>query len=188
MAAVFIWGVVEIISIFVTFVFFFWFNNGLLDLILFATTATLMTQNLFFLLLLSFSLDSEGGRGRFWKTGMLSSMAPLLFWPGMLFAYTYHAYSNRSKYTTVSYIVTKYLLFFLFNLTIANLSFECMFPAYAWYQALARLADKVPYDRPTEEEVEAADVVPKESVEEQEFDIEADIGSTEPEVPEETLP
>ena len=111
-AAVFVWGAIEVVSMVIALAYWVKFYNGLPDLINFAATAALMTPNLFSLLIVSFKLDSEGARGWFWKTGMLGALVPLLVYPGLFFTYIVHAYINRSKYTTVTYMVTKYLLFF----------------------------------------------------------------------------
>ena len=129
----FIWGAVESLSIFAAFSYWWWFKNSLIDLINFAATAALMGQNLFYLILLSFSLDDEGARGNFFYSGIVGASVPLFGWPIVLLAYLADSYLYRSTYSSVNYIVVKFLLFFIYNLVIAFFAFETLFPAYAWW-------------------------------------------------------
>ena len=158
--AAFVWGFMGALTIFFTFIYWFWFNNGLIDLISFIGNSALFGQNILFLFWLSLDVDDEGGRGSFYYSSLLSAFGPLLGWPVTLGAYITHAWLYRTAYSSVTYMVVKYLLFLIWNLVIAYFCFETLFPVYGWWQVLARLAEKIPYSRPTEAEVLAADKLP----------------------------
>ena len=117
-------------------------------------------------------IDSESNRALFWKSTLYSAAGPWLIWPLTLIANIVHAilfkdsndtykiYDADTKTylgTNISYIVVKNFLFFLYNLVVVFISIETLFPIYEWWQTLANLAVKVPYVRPTEKEVAAAD-------------------------------
>lgn len=68
----------------------------------------------------------------------------------------YAAYSNGAA--TYVYIVIKLLLFFGYSGLTIWVTLECLFPIYEWWWTLGRLADFIPYTRPSLEEVMAADV------------------------------
>ena len=91
-------------------------------------------------------------------------------WPILFIAYVAHSYLYRTAYTSEKYIVVKFLLFLIYNLIVAFFAFETLFPTYDWWQTLARLAEKIPYDRPTEADVLAADVKPTKSIADEAFD------------------
>ena len=54
-------------------------------------------------------------------------------------------------------MAVKLFLFFLYNLIVGFFGMETLFNIYDWWQVIAKLAVKVPYTRPTEEEVALAD-------------------------------
>mmetsp|Transcript_15816 Transcript_15816/g.18808 ORF Transcript_15816/g.18808 Transcript_15816/m.18808 type:complete len:152 (-) Transcript_15816:260-715(-) len=131
--AVYVWAFLDILNIFLAFVYWYWYNNSLLDFISLAGNAALLGQNLFFLVPLTFSLDSEGKRKNYFYSSLFASFAPIFLWPILLVAYVVHAYLNKSKYSSTSYMVVKYLLFFIWDLLVAFWAFETIFPMYSWW-------------------------------------------------------
>ena len=80
---------------------------------------------------------------------MISALGPWIIWPTTLLLNIIHSSWKIGKYHDVvnaegvtesvlwyssdSYIVTKILLFFIYNLIMVFVSFECMFPIYEWW-------------------------------------------------------
>ena len=133
--------------------------------------AVIFSQNLLVFLITIFNTDSVTFRRLYWRSTLLTALGPWIAWPITWIAYIAHAVLYRNSVTSYqefstdgyyigikySYIVVKTLLFFIYNLIIVFVSFESFFPIYEWYHTLAGLAAKVPYRRPTKEEVEAND-------------------------------
>ena len=176
LVAAFVWGFMGALTILYTFIYWYWFNNGLIDFISFIGNAAIFGQNLLSLFWLSLDVNDEGGRGSFYYSSLITAFAPLLGWPITLGFYLVHGwiYWNDPKVyvalSPVTYIVVKNLLFLIWNLIVAYFLFETLFPVYGWWQVLARLAEKIPYTRPTEAEVLAADKLPTQSFDDFGFD------------------
>ena len=167
-----VWSSLGLSHMFWAFTYWRWFNNSIIDLISFVLNVLIWSQNLVILGLTLRDVDSESARALFWKSTLYSAVGPWFIWPLTLIANIVHAvlfkdskdsyknYDEETKIylgTNVSYIVVKNFLFFLYNLIVVFISFETLFPIYEWWQTLANLAVKVPYVRPTEKEVAAAD-------------------------------
>ena len=82
---------------------------------------------------LSFTLDSEGSRATFYYSLSIAAILPLIVWPVFLILYIIHAYISVATYSSVTYIVIKYLLFLIYNLIVAFFCFETLFPVYGWW-------------------------------------------------------
>ena len=157
--AVIFWAGFSLLTTFCTFSYWYWFNNSILDLIMFASTAAVTAQHFIIFSITIFSLDAESWRSTYYQSSLIAFMNVLFVGPGVLIASIVHASITPSAYSTnsTSYIVVKNLLFFIYNLIAFFLGLECVFPIYVWWQTLAGLADKVPYNRPSAEEVASSD-------------------------------
>ena len=90
---------------------------------------------------------------------MWNGLTILFFWPAVFLAYVVHGFWKIAEYPSYRYIVTKHLLYVIWNFSIFFVWVETIFPIYSWWYTLDRLEAKVPYTRPTEAQVEAGDVV-----------------------------
>ena len=155
--AVILWGLLGPLNAFCAFTYWYWFQNSIIDTISFFANAGLFGQNFLAFLIVLVSLDSEGSRALYYWSSMIASLGPFVLWPATFVGYLVHAILYVPSYSSYSYMVVKILLFFIYDLVISFMALETLFPIYNWWQILATLADKVPYVRPTPEEVEAAD-------------------------------
>ena len=169
--SVVIWSLLGFSHVGWAFVYYNYYSNSIIDLISFGFNAVLFSQNLIVFLLTIRNLDSADVRGRYWYSTLFTALGPWIIWPITLIANIAHATLYRNSVTSYqefeddgtyigvnySWIVVKNLLFFIYNLIIVFISFETFFPIYEWWQTLANLAVKVPYNRPTAAEVESND-------------------------------
>ena len=157
--AVVISGVLALLNIWIMFTYYFWFYNSLIDLINFILSALIYAPKLGMFFALISDLNNEEYRGTFYWLSFYSIAAPFVVWPITFLSYLTHSFLYTSTYTTASYIVVKALLFLIYNLLVVFFDYETLFPVYDWWQILAQLADRIPYTRPTEEQVRAADTL-----------------------------
>lgn len=73
--------------------------------------------------------------------------------------YRYRSYNRDTLTRTYGYIVAKLVIFFFYSGIWIWVAFELIFPIYDWWWTLGRLADFIPYTRPTEQQVLDADVI-----------------------------
>ena len=134
--------------------------NVSLDMINFYATAGLFGQNVFVLLISFWKYDQEKWRKRYFYSSFFTMLLlPMFIWPAMFFGYAIDGSRDRTLYPSFNYAAIKIILMFIYEIVMFFVAYECVAPIFAWWQILAQLADKIPYDRPSVAEVEAADVL-----------------------------
>ena len=168
LVSVFIWSGIAVLNILITFWIWVWFYNSYIDLVSFILNLGLYGYHLyFFVMLVAFdNLDSGEWRGKYYESAMIAFAGPLALWPLTNFAYFIHSwiYLEEVYKNDFSYVAVKLFLFFLYNIGVGFYGLETLFNIYDYWQVIAKLAVKVPYTRPTEEEVEQADKLVEENV------------------------
>ena len=120
--------------------------------------------------------NSKGVRALFFFSAAISSIGPYLLFYVICFWYSYDTIENPTDENGTNYgDVLSYLtwyayvkVFLSFAGTAINtfLTAEMLHPIYDWWQILAVLEDSTPYERPSEDDVEASDTVLEEIEEE----------------------
>ena len=151
------------------FVFWYWFSNSWVDYVNFLTTAGAFGFNALMWFITAFLTKFEGARAFYFWISFICSWVIILVWPAALGYHIYDATVNEANYSSMSYAVVKILLFSFYTIIFWFMFLETLWPMYDWWQILARLANKKPYTRPTEEEVAANDVIQSSSSAEDSF-------------------
>ena len=150
LTAVILWSSLGVSHILWAYVYWHYHYNSLIDLISFVLNVLIWSQNIVIFILTLRNMESAESRGLYWKSTLYTTVGPWIIWPLTLLANFVHSALNIGKYhdvenattgvttseliyTTDSYIVVKLFLFFLYNLIMVFVSFECFFPIYEWW-------------------------------------------------------
>ena len=102
--------------------------------------------------------NEKEAREEYYNASMFSLAGPLVWWPFYWLVYVVYYLVKIDTYD-FTYISIKIFLMGLYGILTGFIGLETLFNIYDWWQVLNFLAEQVPYNRPTVEEVEAADRV-----------------------------
>ena len=129
-----------------------------IDLVSFILNLGLSGYHLFHFVQLNLgnNINDKEYRGRFYTASVIAAAGPFALWPLTWLAYVIF-YLIKVDEFTFSYISVKLSLIWIYGVSVGFWGFETIFNIYDWWQVLDTLAEKIPYRRPTEEEVAASD-------------------------------
>ena len=134
--AVIIWSSLTVSHVIWAFVYYYFFYNTIIDLVSLSVTSLLCVQNWWYFYKVITNLQDKEARKKYYNSARWVALGPWFIWPITWLAYWIHSIVKIYSYSAYSYIAVKQFLFFIYNLSLAFVGFECMFPIYEWYWLL----------------------------------------------------
>ena len=140
----------DILNIFLAFVYWYWFKNSYMDLISFIVNSLVFGVHFLTFFRVIGRFGNVKSREAFYVATMYNGLAILFWWPFVWLVYVIHGYWMIATYPSYMYIAVKHLLYAIYNFSMFFVWVECIFPIYNWWYTLDQLQEKVEYTRPTE--------------------------------------